>query len=225
MNGSTQDIYRRKIQELANDYEMRGYNVLIEPATTELPAFLANFHPDIVAYGPEDSIVVEVKVGTSTSAAERYRELAETIQQRPGWRFSLVVVDPRSDDVAPSTQQLLDREKIVVCLKEARELTKRGVKEAAFVLLWMSLEALLRHIAYREALPLERLPSSALLKELFSLGLLSRHGLNVALQAFSVRNALVHGFEALELDARLEELATLAQELLAEFDQAGNSLA
>ena len=225
MNSSPQEIYRRKIQEIANDYETRGYRVLIEPAPTALPAFLANFHPDIVAYGPEDSIVVEVKVGTRTAASERYRDLAETIQQHPGWRFSLVVVDPRSDDVAPPTRPLLDREKIVERLKEAEDLLQRGVKEAGFVLLWVSIEALLRHIASREGLPLERVPSSTLLKELFSLGLLSRNGLDIASRAFSVRNSLVHGFEAPELDAILGELTILAQELLAEFDQAGNSIA
>jgi len=225
MNSSTQEIYRRKMQEVANDYETRGYRVLIEPAPTELPPFLANFRPDIVAYGPEDSIVVEVKVGTRTATSARYRELAETLQQHPGWRFSLVVVDPRSDDVAPATQPLLNREKIVERLKEAEELLQQGVKEAAFVLLWVSIEALLRHIASREGLPLERVPSSALLKELFSLGLLSRHGLDIALRAFSVRNSLVHGFETPKLEAILGELTILAQELLAEFDQAGNSIA
>ena len=46
-----------------------------------------------------------------------------------------------------------------------------------------------------------------------------------ASRAFSVRNSLVHGFEAPELGAILGELTILAQELLAEFDQAGNSIA
>ena len=81
---------------------------------------------------------------------------------------------------------------------------------------------MLRHIASREGLPLERVPSSAILKEMFSLGLLSRSGLDIALRAFSVRNALVHGFEAPELDASLADLHPLVEELLAEFDQAGS---
>jgi uncharacterized protein YutE (UPF0331/DUF86 family) len=225
MNSSTREIYRRKIQEIANDYEARGYRVLIEPSRKELPPFLADFHPDIIAYGPQDSVVIEVKVGTRTAASEHYRELAETIRQHPGWRFSLVVVDPRSDEVAPATQPLLDREKIVNHLKEAEELFKLGLKEAAFILLWLSVEALLRHIASREGLPLERIPSSALLKELYSLGLLSHDGLDIALRAFSVRNALVHGFEAQELDPIFGELTLLSQELLVEFDQSGNSTA
>ena len=223
MNSATQAVYRRKMQEIAHDYEMRGYRVLLEPSREDLPPFLADFHPDLVAYGPQDSVVIEVKVGTRTAASERFRELAETLQQHPGWRFSLVVVDPRSDDVAPLTQPLLDREKILTHLKDADELFKRGVKEAAFMLLWLSVEALLRHMASREGLPLERVPSSALLKELYSLGLLSRDGLSIALRAFAARNALVHGFEASELDPMFGELTLLVQELLTEFDQAGKS--
>ena len=36
-------MYRRKIQEIANDYETRGYRVLIEPTPTDerLPALAA----------------------------------------------------------------------------------------------------------------------------------------------------------------------------------------
>jgi hypothetical protein len=224
MNSSTQEIYRRKIQEIAHEFETQGYRVVIEPKSAERPPFLADFHPDIIAYGPQDSVVVEVKVGTRTAASERFRELAETIQQQPGWRFSLIVVDPRSDEVAPVTQPLLDREQILEHLKEAAGLFKRGLKDAAFVLLWVGVEALLRHIASQEGLPLERVPSSALVKELFSLGLLSRNGLNLALRAFSVRNALVHGFTSpgRELEGIFGELTLLAQELLAEYDQAGN---
>jgi hypothetical protein len=96
------------------------------------------------------------------------------------------------------------------------------VKDAAFILLWSSVEALPRHIVTREELPLERVPSSAVLKELFSLGLPSRRGLDIALRALSVRNSLVHGFETPELDPALEEMTPLVQELLEEFDEAGS---
>lgn len=220
MNDSMQELHRQKIQEIAGEYEARGYKVLIEPDATEIPAFLAGFRPDIVAYGQQDSVVVEVKMGTQRAISERYKELADTVRQYPGWRFSLVVVDPRSDDVAPASQQLLDREAILDRLRESQELLARGAKDAAFILLWSSVEAMLRRIALREGLPLERVPSSAVLKELFSLGLLSRHGLDIASRAFSVRNSLVHGFETPQLDATLRELTTLVQELLEEYDQA-----
>jgi hypothetical protein len=41
----------------------------------------------------------------------------------------------------------------------------------------------------------------------------------MAQRAFAVRNALVHGFEATELDQTTEAVARLAQQLLAELDQ------
>lgn len=225
MSDSTQGIHQSKIREIGRAYETRGYRVLLEPRAADLPPFLAGFCPDTIAYGPRDSVVIEVKVGTGAAFSERYRDLAEVIQQHAGWRFSLVVVDPRSDEVAPATQPLLDRDGIMERLRESQELLDRGAKDAAFVLLWSSVEALLRHIASREGLPLERIPSSAVLKELFSLGFLSRRALDIALRAFSVRNSLVHGFESPDLDTALEEMTPLAQELLAEFDQAGSKTA
>jgi hypothetical protein len=218
MNNVSHEAYRQKLQEIAAEYEARGYEVLVEPRPEQLPEFLAGFRPDLVARGPNESVVVEVKVGTQTAASERFRELAETIQRQPGWRFSLVVIDPRSDEVAPPTQQLLARQEIVDRLGRANELLKTGATDAAFLLMWVAVEALLRHIATREGLPLERVPSSSLMKELFSLGILSRSELEVTQRAFSVRNALVHGFATTRLDEISRELAQFAQKLLLELD-------
>ena len=215
---SVQD--KHGIQQIAKDYRSRGYRVLVEPTVADIPSFLEDSRPEMIAYGPEDSVVVVVKVGTRTAASERFKELADTIRQQDGWRFSLVVVDPGSDDIAPSAQQLLTRDQIAERLKKGEELLQQGDKEVAFVLLWMSTEALLRQIASREGLPLERLPSSALLKELFSLGILSRDDLDTALRAFAIRNSLVHGFDAPELGEIFRELTPLATRLLAELDQA-----
>jgi hypothetical protein len=105
------------------------------------------------------------------------------IRQQPGWRFSLVVIDPRSDEVAPSAQSLLNRQAIADRIERANELLRAGIKDAAFLLLWVSIEALLRQLATHEGLPLERLPSSTLLKELFSLGILSRDDVEIAQRA------------------------------------------
>ena len=209
----------QKLQEIAAEYEARGYEVLVEPGPEQLPEFLAGFRPDLVAHGPNESVVVEVKVGTKTAAAERFRDLAETIQRQPGWRFFLVVIDPRSDEIAPLTQELLHRKDIADRLGRAHALLKTGATDAAFLLMWVSVEALLRHIATHAGLPLERAPSSSLMKELFSLGILSRPELEVAQRAFSIRNALVHGFETGGLDETTRELAQLAQQLLSELDR------
>src|SRR5690349_8796014 len=138
MNNSGHETYRQKLQEIAAEYQARGYEVLVEPGPEKLPEFLASFHPDLVARGPNESVVVEIKVGTKTAASERFREIAETIQRQPGWRFSLVVIDPRSDEVAPPTQQLLDRKEIADRLGRTNELLNAGMTDAAFLLLWVA---------------------------------------------------------------------------------------
>ncbi len=218
MNQVTQDIYRRKIWEIDKKYKSRGYKVITEPSPEELPQFLKDFHPAVVAYGPQDSLVIEVKV-TNTSVSDRYRELIETVRQHPGWRFLLVTVDPESDDIAPLTDQLLDREAINARLKQAEDLFKRGATDAAFLLLWSSVEALLRNLATQESLPLELSPSSALLREMYSMGLLSHNGLDTTLRALSVRNSLIHGFETPGIDDAFVELSALVPEIVTEFDQ------
>ncbi len=224
MNSFTQDIYQHKLYKITKEFKSRGYKVLTEPSPDELPQFLKDFYPDVVAYGPQDSVAVKVKIGTKTSVSDRYRELIETIKQHPGWRFLLATVDLESNEVAPLTDQLLDREAISARLKQAEDLFKRGLKDAAFLLLWSSVEALLRNLATQESLPLELTPSSALFREMYSMGLLSRNGLDTTLRALSVRNSLIHGFETPGLDDAFVELSALVPEIVAEFDQAGNTI-
>ncbi|MEW6113265.1 MAG: hypothetical protein AB1664_14130 [Thermodesulfobacteriota bacterium] len=219
MNTAVQEVHNRKVQEIAEEYRAHGYEVVIEPGAEQVPKFLAGFRPDLLARGPHESVVVEVKVGTKTAASERFRELAETIRRQPGWRFSLVVIDPRSDEVAPATDHLLDRKEIAARLNKATELLDSGATDAGFLLLWATVEAILRQIAAREGLPLERVPSSALIRELFSVGILSRSQLEVAQRSFPARNALVHGFETAGVEQTATELSEVAQQLLSELDR------
>ena len=50
------------IKQIADDFRSRGYRVLVEPTATDIPPFLENFRPNMIAHGPEDSVVVVVKV-------------------------------------------------------------------------------------------------------------------------------------------------------------------
>ena len=69
MNSSAHEAYQRKLQEIAAEYRAQGYDVRIEPGPEDVPAFLTGFRPDLIARGPHDSVVVEVKAGTTTAAS------------------------------------------------------------------------------------------------------------------------------------------------------------
>ena len=212
---SPQAIEAEVLARVAEDYRRRGYDVQIQPGGLGLPEFLTGYQPDLIARSSADSVVVEVKVGTRTSVAERFREVAERVNRQPGWRFSLVFVSPDQPDQiseAPlaSLSQLEDR------AQSAEALLQFGQPEAAFLLLWSALEGVLRLIAQGAHLPLENLPSSTLFRELYSAGEISREQFESLMRLLPVRNLLAHGFGGDEQRLDVEQLRLIVQTLLAE---------
>lgn len=210
-----QALEAQLLAKVAEDYRRRGYDVQVQPGGPGLPEFLAGYQPDLIARSPAESVVIEVKVGTRTSVAERFREVAERVNRQPGWRFSLVFVSPDQPDQvteAPlaSLPQLQGR------AQSAEALLQAGQAEAAFLLLWSALEGVLRLIGQRAQLPLENLPPSTLLRELYSAGEVSREQFELLMRFLPMRNRLVHGFGAGEEQLNVEQLRLVVQTLLAE---------
>lgn len=188
----TPSLEAQAIARVASRYRDSGYDVQVEPAGADLPPFLLGFRPDLIARRPGDNVVVEVKIGTRTSVAERLREVAERVNKEPGWRFSVVFADPDRPD------QLVDAETTPLAVLEQRsndahQLIESGQKEAAFLLLWSALEGLLRLLSERAQLPLKSLPPSTLIRELYSAGELSRDQFDQLMRQLPLRNQLVHG--------------------------------
>lgn len=203
------------VAKVAEDFRRRGYEVRVAPRGPDLPDFLAEYQPDLIARSPDDSVVVEVKVGTRTSVAERFREIAERVNRQPGWRFSLMFVNPEQPDQvseAPlaSLTQLQDR------VRSADALVGSGQSEAAFMLFWSALEGLLRTMGQRAQLPVENLPPSALVRELYSAGEMSRQQFELALRLLPMRDRVVHGFGSRGEDLEVEALRALVHALLTE---------
>jgi hypothetical protein len=202
------------IAKVAEDYRQRGYEVDVVPRGPRLPEFLGGFQPDLIARSPSESVVVEVKVGTRTSVAERFREVAERVSRQPGWRFSLVFVNPdRPDELSeaePAPLSMLQER-----ARNADALSQAGQPEAAFLLFFSAVEGILRFLGQRARLPLESLPPSTLIRELYSAGEISRAQFESLMRFLPIRNELVHGFRPKEpLD--VEQLRLLVQALLAE---------
>jgi hypothetical protein len=203
------------VARVADDYRRRGYDVQVEPAGSALPEFLRGFHPDLIARKPGESVVVEVKIGTRRSAAEQLREIAQRVNQQPGWRFSLVFVDPDrpyhiTEAEAPPLAVVEQR------LRNAEDLMRSRQEEAAFLLLWSALEGTLRLLGERAQLPLASLPPSTLIRELYSAGEISREQFETLLGLLPVRNQLVHGFgseQAVETERLRQVVATLLTDL------------
>lgn len=202
------------VAAVADTYRQRGYQVDVEPIGPTLPAFLSGFRPDLIARSANDNVVVEVKVGTQTAVADRLREVAERVNKQPGWRFSVVFADPNNPGrvVEGETTPLpvLERR-----LESAHQLIQTGQLEGAFLLLWSALEGALRLLGDRAQLPLTNLPSSALIRELYSQGELDRQQFEILMRELPLRNQLVHGLGS-GAPAQPAQLATVAQALIAD---------
>jgi len=211
---TAQPLKANVIAKVAEDYRRRGYDVDVEPSGPSLPEFLGEFRPDLIARSPGETVVVGVKVGTRTSVAERLRDVVERINRQPGWRFSLVFVNPEHPDqlteAQPAPLSLLQER-----AKNADALLQADQKEAAFLLLWSAVEGTLRLLAERADLPLASLPPSALIRDLYSAGEISRQHFESLMRLLPIRNQLVHGLESQE-SVDVEGLRRVGQELLAE---------
>jgi len=209
-----QQVEAQVIAKVAQDYRQRGYEVDVEPRGARVPAFLGGFRPDLIARRPGDNVIVEVKIGTRTSVADRLREVAERVTHEPGWRFSVVFADPDRPDqfteAQPAPLALVEQR-----VQNAHRLLDAGEGEAAFLLLWSSVEGILRILGERAQLPLASLPPSALIRELYSAGEISRDQFEILMRLLPLRNELVHGFGSPGGD-EATQLAALVNSLLAD---------
>ena len=212
---------RESLRKIAAQYRALGYEVVEEPGAADVPAFLGDYRPDLVARSATDNVVVEVKHGNQFAHGERLRPIAELFVGRPGWRFSLVVVrDEEVPDVRVSLTPVLTIDDVRDRTRRAEALSASPNRDAAFLLLWTSLEALLRRIAERGNLPLATSSTSVLIRELYSAGELELAQYERAMKAIRTRNALVHGLAATIGGEETKELAGLVHELLDELSSA-----
>ena len=63
----------RQVHEVAREYQTKGYEVIVEPKSTQLPQALARFRPDVVARKADEVVVVEAQdhPGGAESRADR----------------------------------------------------------------------------------------------------------------------------------------------------------
>lgn len=208
---------RRRMREVAREYEKKGYTVIREPEGEGLPPFLRGFHLDLIAYGETENVVVKIASTASLRGSKELVPLAEAIQRREGWRFELVVTNPR-DSFLPeigavraekfSPSELRERLPVATYLLDVDE-------AAALLFAWSVVEAILRLMAEDAGEHVEGKQPLYVLQQLTMLGLLDRGDYESFREALQVRNAIIHGLRPLEPLADVTmQLTQRAKELL-----------
>jgi hypothetical protein len=201
-------LEEERIQQLAQEYADRGYDVHVRPSPEglDLPP---GFRPDLVAISPSEKVVIEVKSRASLRTDRDLPKLASLIEGRAGWRLELVVTNPmfaeREEAVLPASPTVLEAR-----VGEAQRLAATGHFEAALLLAWSVLEAGLRESG--EMLGTEQRVGSVV-KELYSAGLLSDRQYELVDQAADARIAIAHGGAADISPGLVHRLTRLAKKI------------
>jgi hypothetical protein len=190
-----------RIADIANEYRRKGYKVTINPSRSSLPSFLRNYQPDIIAEGEGESVVIEVTSRRSLAYDDRIYRIAEIVGKQLGWRFDLVMTNPKGNALISSESRLPNIEELSKRLMKARKLVNHGDLEAAISIAWSAAEGLLRLIGKDEHIDLERQPSPYVTKKLYSLGLVDDSSYRQLSDFYKVRNSISHGLVEPHLQA------------------------
>lgn len=218
MSVPQQTFERETIERVAQEYRSKGYEVVIAPAVSELPDFVREFRPDIIARSAKECVVIEVKNWVGAAESERLRTIAKRVESRPGWRF--VVVSPGGSGKSPGpTLQDLEEAQVVALLDESAELGKQNLIQAAILIAWAGFEAAMRRVARANAIDAGRSDPGALLRELVANGIVDREQYRDLSEVLRVRSAVAHGFalpDTVDAQSVLNLVNKIARELLEE---------
>jgi len=206
---------QQRLDEVAHEYREQGYDVIIAPSQNQLPDFLALFRLDMVAQNDSETVIVEVRTQESLTKSPELDAIAQAIEGKAGWRFELVVTNPKDRKLKlGSDASLLERTDITYRLQEVRQLSEQEHGEAALLLAWTVVEALLRKLAQEENILLQQNSLMYVVKSLFSQGLLDKEQYQTLQEGMEARNTIVHGYKGTQSYATaLDKLLHIADEL------------
>ncbi len=215
----TEKQEQEKVLQVAREYEKKGYKVIVEPRGKDVPSFIKNYQPDIIASNKKETVVVEVTRRPNRVAMERLKNVADQINQQKGWRFELVVTaKEESDTTIKVVTEFADSNSTDKILKNIDSLITLKQYQAAFILSWASLESVSRQILLSDNKNLQHQNPLTVIKTLFSFGYISAKELSLLENLFEIRNKVVHGYQASNLnkdsiDKLIQLVKSLAQAL------------
>ncbi|MGK7895585.1 MAG: hypothetical protein AB4372_18715 [Xenococcus sp. (in: cyanobacteria)] len=212
----TANLERERLIKLAEEYRDKGYEILIHPNPEDLPDFLRNYRPDMIARREDEKVIIEVKSRSSlNSASTQYLpNLAQVIEKHPGWRFELVMANPEDVTYSLKVKDSLQENEIRSGLKVASQLLEQH-PESAILYSWSLVEATLRLVAEEEELSLRRFDPLYLVKQLAIEGIISQSEYQLLMDLLSLRNAVAHGFKTTPITKDSgEKLITITEQLL-----------
>ncbi len=205
------DWIQKRARKAAQEFEKKGYQVSLNPASELLPELPENYRPHLMAQSDGETVMVEwITSATLMAETDRLLQIAQAVQNMPGWRLELRVNNaPSPAGMEPwNSPAPLAKRAIYKQIGEAQSLLQTGHVQAAWLVQWSATRAALCWLAGQEGLACKQNDNRQVMKQLFSLGVIPREAYDV------LRRATLHGQAAvLGLETGLPE-ADLLQQLI-----------
>ena len=184
-------IERLSIRKTVEQYRQEGYEVSIGVPLD----FMPGFHADVLARKDGEVEVIEVKSWSSLAATPEVAELANILDAKPGWSFTLHLVGEPEKINAPPGAQRFGGEEILQRIDDAQRLLDSGYSEPAYLLAWSACEAAIRKLIADEGVSDDRITTASyVIEQATYLGLIDREDYFRLSEVLEYRNAIVHGF-------------------------------
>jgi hypothetical protein len=217
---SESTLVRREglIISVAERYQREGYDVKVDPGPSSIPFDLGGYRPDLIARKGDINLIIEIKTEAARISFDQLRSIVDEVKRHEGWRFVLITPQDVSD-FAPSSEDedQFSWEGVAHRIENAQRLSDLGESEAAYLILWIAFERMMRFQARRIELPVDRLAPRIVIRQMYSQGELSMAQFDIALACQEVRNRIVHGFPVPDLNDAVARLQTLVDELLGQW--------
>jgi REase_AHJR-like len=222
MNISGEVQHEALLNSVAERYRHDGYDVTVEPRPSAIPFDLGGYRPDLIVRKSGLTLIVEIKTQPERISFDQLRSVVDEVKRHEGWRFVLVTAQDISGSSSPGEDEdQFSWEEVARQVADAQRLNDLNKKEAAYLMLWIAFERMMRFQARRIALPVDRLGPSILIRQLYSQGELSMAQFDTALACQEVRNRIVHGFRASDLNDAMDRLGTVVREVLEQWSAPG----
>jgi hypothetical protein len=187
-----------KAKEVANEYEKKGFRVILEPSISDLPEELRalNFQPDIIATSDNLNLIIEVKT-FETIKNSRLVEMAEKVKSIVGWDFELVYTNPKPKYEVPDTSGSSSLMEVKNGLERAAKFLEtdagKEYSDAALLLIWSAVENALRANYRTYKVNEKNLIPSVLIRDSVIFGVIGKEDQSFLESMMKIRNELSHG--------------------------------
>lgn len=206
----------QRVNELANEYRNKGYEVVAPCTPAELPRFLGNSHyiPHLIVRSEHENLIIEVRSQESARDLGQLSEIAELVNAQENWQFVLVFTNPRESS-APLIQPSAEKARLLLAKSRAMGTEDEAHIEAAFLFAWAALEASLRLLPeVRGATKQPHMPLTFIRNATMS-GYISRPDAYLLERLSKLRASLLHaGPEPSPQIRDLNNLCTVVEEVM-----------